>query len=43
MLFAIPKVKDQDWDAQTSIKFKFQLNLKCKLIICTFQVNLSAN
>jgi hypothetical protein len=29
--------------AQTSIKFKSQLNLKCKLILCTFQVNLSVN
>ena len=32
---------DQDWVAQMSIKFKSQLNLKCKLILCTFQVNLS--
>ena len=32
-----------DWVAQTSIKFKSQLNLKCKLILCTFQVNLSVN
>jgi hypothetical protein len=32
---------DQDWVAQTSIKFKSQLNLKCKLIPCTFQVILS--
>ena len=31
------------WVAQTSIKFKSQLNLKCKLIWCTFQVNLSVN
>jgi hypothetical protein len=36
MLFAIPKVKDQDWVAQTSIKFKFQLNLKCKLITVVY-------
>jgi hypothetical protein len=28
-----------DWVAQTSIKFKSQLNLKCKLISCTFQVS----
>ena len=27
--------------AQTSIKFKSQLNLKCRLILCTVQVNLS--
>ena len=33
----------QDWVAQTSIKFKSQLNLKCKFISCTFQVNLSVN
>ena len=26
-----------DWVAQTSIQFKSQLNLKCKLIICAFQ------
>ena len=32
-----------DWVAQTSIKFKSQLNLKCKLISCTFQVNLRDN
>ena len=30
-----------DWVAQTSIKFKSQLNLKCKLISCTVQANLS--
>ena len=29
----------QDWIVQMSIKFKSQLNLKCKLILCTFQVN----
>ena len=29
---------DLDWIAQTSIKFKSQLNLKCKLILCTIQV-----
>ena len=33
----------RDWVAQTPIKFKSQLNLKCKLILCTFQVNLSPN
>jgi hypothetical protein len=33
----------QDRVYQTPIKFKSQLNLKCKLIICTFQVNLSVN
>jgi hypothetical protein len=32
-----------DWVAQTSIKFKSQLNRKCKLNPCTFQVNLSVN
>ena len=32
-----------DWVAQTSIKFKSQLNIKCKLYLCTFQVNLSVN
>jgi len=32
-----------DWVAQTSIEFKSQLNLKYKLIPCTFQVNLSVN
>jgi len=32
-----------DWVAQTSIKFKSQLNLKCKLIACPFQVILSVN
>jgi len=26
----------QDWVAQTLIKFKSQLNLKCKLIPCIF-------
>jgi hypothetical protein len=30
----------QDWLAQTSIKFKSQLNLKCKLISCIIQVSL---
>jgi glutaredoxin-related protein len=34
------KKTKQDWVAQTSIKFKSQLNLKCKLILCKFQVNL---
>ena len=33
----------QDWVAQTSIKFKSQLNLNHKLISCTFHVNLSVN
>jgi hypothetical protein len=28
---------------QTSIKFKSYLNPRCKLIPCTFQVNLSVN
>ena len=32
-----------NWVAQTSIKFKPQLNLKCKLILCALQVNLSVN
>ena len=32
-----------DWVAQTSTNFKSQLNLKCKLILCTFQVHLSVN
>jgi hypothetical protein len=36
-------VKRKDWVAQMSIKIKHQLNLKCKLILCTFQVNLSVN
>ena len=37
------KVKDKfkDWVVQTSFKFKSQLNLKCKLIPCTFQGILS--
>ena len=35
--------RDLDWVGQTSIKFKSQLNLKCKLILCTFQVNVSIN
>ena len=36
---------NQDWIAQTSIKFKSQLNLKYKLISCihVFQVMLSVN
>ena len=33
----------QDWVAQTSIKFKCQLHLKCKLIPCTFLVIFSVN
>jgi hypothetical protein len=33
----------QDWVAQTSIKFKSQLNLKCKLISCKFKCQLSLN
>ena len=32
-----------NWVAQTSIKFKSQLNLKCKLILSALQVNLSVN
>ena len=32
-----------DWVAQTSIKFKSQLNLKCTLILYALQVNLSVN
>jgi hypothetical protein len=36
-------VNVHDWVALTSIKFKSQLNRKCKLILCTFQVNLSIN
>jgi hypothetical protein len=36
-------VNIQDWVAQTSIKFKSQLNLECQLNLCTFQVNLSVN
>ena len=35
--------KTLDWVSQTSINFKSQLNLKCKLISCTLQVNLSVN
>ena len=35
--------KQPDWVAQTSINFKSQLNLKCKLILCTFQVHLSVS
>ena len=35
--------KGQDWVAQTSIKFKSQLNLKCKLISCIFQEILNVN
>jgi MoaA/NifB/PqqE/SkfB family radical SAM enzyme len=31
--FFICKTKNLDWVAQTSIKFKSQLNLKCKLIL----------
>ena len=33
----------QDWVAQTSIKFKSKLDLKCKLIQCTVQVILSVS
>ena len=33
----------QDWVAETSIKFKSQLNLKCTLISFTFQINVSVN
>jgi hypothetical protein len=36
-------IEDHDWVARTSIKFKSQLNPKCKLISCTFQVILSVN
>jgi hypothetical protein len=32
-----------NWVAQTSIKFKSQLNIKCKLMPCTFQVILRVN
>jgi hypothetical protein len=32
-----------DWVAQTSIKFKSRLNLKCQQISCTFEVILSVN
>ena len=34
---------DQDWVAQSSIKFKHQLNPKCKLISCIFQAIWSVN
>jgi hypothetical protein len=34
--FHEPVLSYQDWIAQTLIKFKSQLNLKCKLIPCTF-------
>ena len=34
----IKTVQNQDWVAQTSIKFKSQLKLKCKLISFTYQV-----
>jgi len=43
MIFDHLNFDAQDWIAKTSIKFKSQLNLKCKLISCTFQVNLSVN
>jgi len=36
-------IKYHDCVAQPSIKFQFQLNLKCTLIVCTFQVILSVN
>jgi hypothetical protein len=32
-------ISDKDWVVQTSIKFKSQLNPKCKLNSCIFQVN----
>ena len=32
-----------DWVTQASIMFKPQVNLKCKLIVWTFQLNLSVN
>jgi hypothetical protein len=35
-------IKHLYWVAQMSIK-KSQLNLKCILILCIFQVNLSVN
>jgi hypothetical protein len=34
------KQAKKDWVAETSVKFKSQLNLKCKLI-CKFQVHLN--
>ena len=34
---------NQDWVAQTSIKFKSHLSLKCKLISYVFKVNLSVS
>ena len=30
-----------EWVAQTSIKFRSQLILKCKFISCTFKINVS--
>jgi hypothetical protein len=39
----ISHLEDQNWVAPTSIKFKSQLNLKCKFFLCTGQVNLSVN
>ena len=41
--FIFGSLSNLDWVAQTLIKFKFQLILKCKLIPCTFQVILSVN
>ena len=35
--------ENKDRVAQTSINFKSQLNIKFKLISCTFQVHLSVN
>ena len=39
----LPQMYDLPHVLRTSIKFKPQLNLKCKLIPCTFQVILSVN
>lgn len=36
-------IKNNDCVSQTSIKFQFQFNLKCILILCTFQVILKVN
>ena len=32
-----------NWVTQISIQFKYQLNLKCKLFLCRFEVILSVN
>ena len=37
-ILSYKKSKRQDWVAQTSFNSKSQLNIKCKLISCTFQV-----